>query len=200
MYISIDVKLTSNDLNAQCLALCLCDENNNKFYAEFIDYYPFKLTTEDKEYISDKLKYIRYEDSVDYWDNLGTNEYDNIVYDNENGMHITGTQVFISKKLFKWLSTYQDIIFVTDYNFLGVSYVIDLLKRYNNVENLYISKGIVDINNIIAYATKMNVDKSLFVDRFDILEKSNVIISRNTTCISNAINTMSIFSIIRYGD
>lgn len=204
-YISIDAKMTSNTLDAQCLTICLYTNNNNMFYAEFIDCFPNRIN--ENEYLSDyivpKLKYISMDDIFNFWEDTSNDEYNKIIYnDNENNsLHVTGTTFYIFRMMKEWLDNLKNdkIVFIVDHEYSIFSYILTHLKKYNtNFDNIYISSAIIDINILIAILGKINVDESiLYVDRDDIIKDNGIMLSGNNTSIAIAIRNMNIFELIR---
>ena len=203
MYISLDAKMTSNDLDAQCLTMCLYTEKQDIFYAEFIDCYPIRIENNDymMNEIVPKLKYINFSDICSFWEDNSSEEFNKVYNGEKNNVHVTGTKYFVFHELKRWLSNLSDgeFIFLTDYQYLSFIYIITHLGKYNiDTTDIYVSSALLDVNQMLSYIGKVDVDKSILsIDRDQIVKDNGLMLSGNNTSIALAIRNMCIFDLLK---
>lgn len=195
MYISLDCKMSVNTTKGRPITICLYTETGKFFYAEFIDFYPNEIKSNEYLYnhVIPSLKYIKLQDVEDYWNSVTYNlSQSQIVDDIDGNIYMFGTTYDIINNLNKWLSSFDRVDILSDLGYLNYSYLISILKEFtSNTAN--ISNGYIDLNTIIACTYGISHNEATYVDRNKLLVKLDGLSSGNDTSIANCVLSMEIF-------
>lgn len=166
MYIFVDEEFTGLHKDTTLISIGLVDGKGRTFYAEFLDYDTTQVNSWIQNNVIEKLKFQKPEN--------GEEPYYNIQYEADTELYsieMQGTKESIKEELLKWLSHYDECIFVMDVGAYDFILLVDLLFgcAINIPSN--ISAAYHELNNDIAIYKGTTVASAFDFSREDLYKE-----------------------------
>lgn len=205
MIVSLDCEFTELSQNGELISIGLIAENGKKFYAEFLDFKPFKI--EDNlwmlQNVIGNLKYIKLSNVRDYWteflksNNTDIMEYEKIHIQTEQTFEMEGTRYSVKRRLQEWLKSFDYVEILADCGHFDFTFFISLFgTAFDLPDN--VCPSYIELNNLISKRYRVNEFTAFNTNREELIKNSHIgaYVSGQHNSLVDAINQLTLYNIL----
>ena len=165
MKIFFDTEFTGLHKDTTLISIGMVDEDNNSFYAEFIDYDRYQVDEWIKEHVIDNLLYKHFDKEGE----------PNTISIFGNKYYAKGDKRYIKNQLIEWLSEYDNVELVSDVCHYDMVLFIDIFGSAWDLPR-QINPACHDINQDIANYYHISETEAFDESREGIINEFNITI------------------------
>lgn len=163
----LDCEFTGLSKNANLISLALVSENDDIFYAEFLDYHPDSLNEWIIENVINNLKYVKLSDVYGFWNSKDYMYYE-VVNETSKRIEVIGGRYKIAEKLKQWLSKFNTIEIVADVGHYDFVFFADLFGGAMMLPS-NICPAYIELNDLIRKKLNLTQREAFDYSRSDLL-------------------------------